>query len=374
MSNHIAVTGTGRAGTSFLVQYLAACGLETHLAANPDGQLDENANAGLEDVPYEGIRLPYVIKSPWLFELADYIVERTDLSFDAVIIPMRDIVDAATSRVVLDMRARYGNTNVHSEVARWENWGVTPGGIVYSLNPMDQARILALGFHEIIRALVRKNVPLIFLDFPLLIEDGAYLWSKLEPVLSQYCSREFALAVHAKLADPDKVRAGKEINDRPSAPLSRTANGQGESLGISYPSHDALDRNALIRELMRLRHVVNSHEATVNELRHHLGQATLETETIRREYAEATQEAEKAGREHADERHKLNAAIEAARAEAKHLEIEYEHRLAIQTVETSTKAAALESTVRQILGSRSWKVTAPLRFIGGLVRRDSART
>jgi len=27
MSNHLIITGTGRTGTTFLVQYLAACGL-----------------------------------------------------------------------------------------------------------------------------------------------------------------------------------------------------------------------------------------------------------------------------------------------------------------------------------------------------------
>jgi len=242
MSNHLIITGTGRTGTTFLVQYLAACGLETHLTSHPDGKLDENANAGLEDLPIHGHTLPYVVKSPWLFEMIDELVARTDITLDAVIIPMRNIVEAAASRVILEMRARYGNEHLDPGIARWENWGQTPGGVVYSLNPIDQARILALGFHETVRALVQKNVPIIFLDFPRLVDDAAYLWSKLESILQRRIGRQDAIAAHAKLADSSKVRAGKEINalqeraaiqhDDPTIPANR----------IAYPSHETLDR------------------------------------------------------------------------------------------------------------------------------------
>ncbi|MEB2513815.1 hypothetical protein SB385_29385, partial [Burkholderia multivorans] len=158
---HILIAGTGRAGTSFLVQYLAACGLDTHLARNPEDRLDENANAGLEDFPTGDANLPYVIKSPWLYEFVDELLARDDIQVDAVIIPMRDLVEAATSRVVNELRARLGNEGLPSELTRWHTWGSTPGGVVYSLNPIDQARLLSMGFHRVIHACVKKRIPLV---------------------------------------------------------------------------------------------------------------------------------------------------------------------------------------------------------------------
>jgi hypothetical protein len=130
-THHVFIAGTGRAGTSFLVQYLHACGLETTLALHPDGKLDEHANAGLEDYPTKGARLPYVMKSPWLYEFVDEMLERDDLVIDAVIMPMRDIVEAAASRAILEMGARFRDERVADDIRHWETWGCTPGGVVY---------------------------------------------------------------------------------------------------------------------------------------------------------------------------------------------------------------------------------------------------
>jgi hypothetical protein len=145
MKHHLLIAGTGRAGTSFLVQYLSECGLDTPQSRYPDARLDEHANAGLEDLPMLDLDHPYVLKSPWLYEFVERLLARDDIRIDAVIIPMRDIVEAAASRVTLSLRERFGDTNLHEEHTLWETWGTTPGGVVYSLNPLDQARLLAMG-------------------------------------------------------------------------------------------------------------------------------------------------------------------------------------------------------------------------------------
>lgn len=243
MKRHLVIAGTGRAGTTFLVQYLTACGLETHLTRHPDEKLDASANAGLEDLPDENSDLPYVIKSPWLYEFIDRLLARTDTAIDAVIIPMRDIVDAASSRITLELQARLGHEAIAEEYTRWETWGTTPGGVVYSLNALDQARLLAIGFHHVVHALVKKNIPIVFLDFPTLVEDGAYLYDRLAPVVGKYISRNDALGVHASLARPDMVRAGKEF----AAPNEVT------KTSIRYPDHLTLDRAALFRALKQSR-------------------------------------------------------------------------------------------------------------------------
>ena len=241
MKHHLLIAGTGRAGTSFLVQYLTACGLDTHLARNPEDRLDENANAGLEDFPTGDANLPYVIKSPWLYEFVDELLARDDIQVDAVIIPMRALVEAATSRVVNELRARLGNEGLPSELTRWHTWGSTPGGVVYSLNPIDQARLLSMGFHRVIHACVKKRIPLLFMEFPRFITDGEYLYEQLRPILNGV-DLSTAMLAHAQTARPDKVRIGGEL-----------ASSTTISKGDLFPNFDALDRVALHREITNAR-------------------------------------------------------------------------------------------------------------------------
>ncbi|WP_146756374.1 hypothetical protein [Burkholderia cepacia] len=241
LKRHLLIAGTGRAGTSFLVQYLAACGLDTHLARNPADRLDENANAGLEDFPASNADLPYVIKSPWLYEFVDELLAREDIRVDAVIIPMRDLVEATSSRVANELRARLGLEGLPGELTRWHTWGSTPGGVVYSLNPLDQARLLSMGFHHVIHACVKKGVPLVFLEFPRFITDGEYLYEQLRPILTGI-DLPTAMLAHTRTAQPDKVRIGGEL-----------ANSANVSKGELFPNFDSLDRVALHREITNSR-------------------------------------------------------------------------------------------------------------------------
>ncbi|NTX27580.1 hypothetical protein HT746_10640 [Burkholderia pyrrocinia] len=268
LKHHLLIAGTGRAGTSFLVQYLTACGLDTHLARNPEDRLDENANAGLEDFPAKNADLPYVIKTPWLYEFVDELLERDDIQVDAVIVPMRDLVEAATSRVVNELRARLGREDIPGELTRWHTWGIVPGGAVYSLNPIDQARLLSMGFHQVIHACVKKRVPLIFLEFPRFITDGEYLYEQLRSILNGIDSSA-AMHAHAKTARPDKVRVGGEL-----------ANSANISKGDLFPSFDALDRVALHREITNARRDRDIHRieaehlrSTIIDVEHRLGES-----------------------------------------------------------------------------------------------------
>ena len=251
MKHHLIIGGTGRAGTTFLVEYLAACGLETQLAKNRNPSYDEAANAGLEDTPLGHPDLSYVVKSPWLYEYVGRLLADPDIAVDAVIVPMRGIVEAATSRVVNELRARHTAAGLPADCGLWESWGATPGGIVYSLNPIDQARLLALGFHELVHALVRHDVPLVLLDFPRFVEDADYLYGKLRPVLGERVERARALEAFRESAAPAKVRIARELATDAGPRPPRAA--EARSPGLVFPSHAALDRMALRRELDRLR-------------------------------------------------------------------------------------------------------------------------
>lgn len=245
MNHHLLIAGTGRAGTTFLVQYLHGCGLETHLTHHPKASLYRHANAGLEDIPIRGKILPYVIKTPWLYEFVGRLLNRDDITIDVAVLPMRDIVEAASSRVTLEMRERYAtlrDADLMEECTKWETWGKTPGGVVYSLNPIDQARILAVGFHQVIHALVGRGVPIVFLDFPRMVEDGEYLYEQLKPYLGSAIDQDAALQLHRSLANPDLVRVGTELNhELPVTPANEVPQ--------IFPSVESLDRMALLREL-----------------------------------------------------------------------------------------------------------------------------
>nr|WP_294521852.1 hypothetical protein [uncultured Rhodopila sp.] len=248
MSRHLLIAGTGRAGTSFLVRYLARLGLDTHLARDvSESGWDATANAGLEDTPLpDGGELPYVIKSPWTYQVIHQALKAGALQFDAAVIPMRDLTEAAGSRCIIEMQAMHRALPWMSELEQtWEHFGHTPGGIVYSNSPVDQGRLLAVGLHQLLEHLVRAEVPVVFLSFPRLIEDADYLYRMLAPVLPHPVDAETALAAHAALADPSKVRVGAEL--RPAT------DGAEPGFVLHGPGPLRLERAALTRTLADVR-------------------------------------------------------------------------------------------------------------------------
>lgn len=238
--HHLLIAGTGRAGTSFLVRFFHELGLETHIGKRGESaHWDENANAGYEDhVLWKSETLPYVAKFPWLFESIDAVLSDRSIVIDGVIVPIRDLHDAASSRVVLEMRNRYASLpQLHNEDNVWEHWAATPGGVIYSLNPIDEARILATGFHRLIERLVAAEVPIYMLAFPRMVEDSDHLLRQLRGCLPADLGDEHIREAHSRVADISKVRVGRESK----------AEDQSESL------LETLDRQALGREILRLR-------------------------------------------------------------------------------------------------------------------------
>jgi hypothetical protein len=241
--HHLLIAGTGRAGTSFLVRWLAAAGLQTHLAGHATPAWHEDANAGLEDLPVvaDWEAAPYVMKSPWLVEVIDELLADPRIVLDGVIIPVRDLTEAATSRVVQELQAAHRKNAWMSGLSRsFEQWGTTPGGVVYSLDPVDQARLLAVSFHRLVQRLVKADIPVVLLDFPRLALDADYLFGKLRRFVPATIAQ--ARAAHAEIADPEKIRVGRELAAM-------------QAVGAPDPGsevHDRLDAVALRREVRRL--------------------------------------------------------------------------------------------------------------------------
>jgi hypothetical protein len=265
---HLLIAGTGRAGTSFLVRFLTDLGLDTHISRFGDGAWDQAAQAGLENTPwYPSADLPYVLKSPWAYQFIDEILANPGIEIEAMIIPMRDLIDAASSRTIVELRAIHQRTPWMAGGRRtWEDWGWTAGGTVFSLNPIDQARLLAVGFHRLVERVVQADVPIIFVAFPRLVEDADYLFNKLKAVLPVEITVEQARQSHQSIADPDLVRASRERRQ-----------------GTEMPSSDELDNIALRRELARLRDCLADAEAAAGEvaqLRERLADAEAPTNAL----------------------------------------------------------------------------------------------
>src|SRR5260370_13101454 len=108
-NSHIIIAGTGRAGTTFLVQYLTELGLDTHLSRHGPEQFDANAQSGFEDMPLRSEALPYVIKTPWMEQYIDEILASSEIRIGAAILPIRNLVESATSRPTLRLRAIHQN-------------------------------------------------------------------------------------------------------------------------------------------------------------------------------------------------------------------------------------------------------------------------
>jgi hypothetical protein len=245
--HHLLIAGTGRAGTSALVKYLAALGLETHLAKRGNPDWNVSAEAGLEDLPAFAATddLPYVIKSPWSHQMITQVLANPGIKLDAVLVPIRDLLEAATSRSVVQLQAVHQGAPWMTQMTTWEQWGETPGGAIYSLDPVDQARLLAVGFHRLLQQAASAEIPIVLLSFPRFAVDPDYLFRQLSSVLPVDVSVARAQEAHAATFRPAKIRVVREV-----APGMRQARSAGEA---ADPRFTALDNAALKREVERLR-------------------------------------------------------------------------------------------------------------------------
>lgn len=190
--NHLVITGTGRAGTTFLVQLLTRLGLETGYP-DPNSGIFENCNAGME-WDLRAPDAPYVVKSPWLCDTLDEILSSGEVVIDHALVPVRDLYEAAESR--RDVMRRSPPEAAHS--------GIMPGGLWLVDRPEDQEAALACQLYRLIRAVARHEVPLTLLDFPRIVHDPEYLFRRLSPALGGIDEEAFRLAFDA-VSRPDQV-------------------------------------------------------------------------------------------------------------------------------------------------------------------------
>src|SRR5450432_2615241 len=144
----IIITGTGRAGTTFLVQLFTELGLDTGYTAQTwRRDYDSHCAAGLEHDLADGAG-PRILKNPAFCETLPDLLRRGDFTVEHAIIPIRALEDAAQSRI------RIGGE------------GKTPGGLTGTCDSASQKPALAVDFHRLVHTLTTHDIPHTFLDFP----------------------------------------------------------------------------------------------------------------------------------------------------------------------------------------------------------------
>ncbi len=193
----VLIAGTGRAGTTFLMQLLTALKLDTGYTADQIDNVDPVSHAGLESGVFRladehepgmwATNPQRIIKSPQSSELLDFIASREDVCLDHVYIPIRHFDDALNSRLRV---------------------GDGPGGLFDGCTNESELRdkLLSL-FYRLVEGLVRHDIAHTFLYFPRLAMDAQYSFRKLQYVLDGTSYEDF-LREFNRLSDQRKINFG----------------------------------------------------------------------------------------------------------------------------------------------------------------------
>jgi len=186
---HIMISGTGRAGTSFLVQLMTRLGLETGFTET-SLRLNENARAGLEwDIRKQNA--PYIVKSPFFCDHAADVLQRSDIALDHVLIPIRDIHAAAESRRFV-VKSALAKLPLLRRLKATIKPPKVPGGLFNTKRPGKQEKVLLEKMHKLLLALSAAQIPVTLLQYPKLVRESAYLYQKLEPILESISYEQFS--------------------------------------------------------------------------------------------------------------------------------------------------------------------------------------
>ncbi len=183
-AHKVIITGTGRAGTTFLVRLLTELGLDTgYTRENWARHYFRHCEAGLEHNLAEP-DTPYIVKNPALCETLESILADGRVVIDHAFIPLRELEAAALSRI------RIGGADQS-----------VPGGLLKTSNPDQQKAVLAEMFHQLVHTLVAHDIPHTFLLFPRFVRDADYAYARLRWLLGNIPLETFRTAF-TRVADP----------------------------------------------------------------------------------------------------------------------------------------------------------------------------
>ncbi|MEA5412634.1 hypothetical protein VB737_12735 [Synechococcus sp. BA-120 BA3] len=235
MRHHVVITGTGRSGTTFLVELLTRLRLDTgwdveNIKETSSSQplrpgmlqsqadvLDKGfvypswdpiARAGLEKSIFDPAA-PYIVKSPGISNFIAKVLADDRIQLDHVFIPIRDLQAAAESRRMV-VRINEQNLSFKNRIkslfkrnARFNRYA---GGLTRtsSLKPGAQEQSLCLQIYELMLNLAACDVPVTFIRYPTLTADAKYLYRKLAPILAGI-SEDVFTSVFSETVRPELV-------------------------------------------------------------------------------------------------------------------------------------------------------------------------
>lgn len=209
---HVMITGTGRAGTTFLVELLTHLGLDTGFSADSVEQKKHRlGRAGLEhDIRKDDS--PYIVKSPWFCDYAEEVISRDDILIEHIFVPIRDLHAAAESRRHV---SETGLSN-RTFLARLKSL-IKPkqfaGGVVHvnSSDSVKQEDVLLKQLYKLMLAISDAEIPVTLIRYPRLTKDSSYLFGKLKPVLQEIEFQSFQDTFN-KVVRPDLVNSFSEAD------------------------------------------------------------------------------------------------------------------------------------------------------------------
>lgn len=204
---HVVITGTGRSGTTFLVELLTHLGLETGFTADDIATRKfKEARAGLEfDIRKQGC--PFIVKSPFFCDYAKEVIRSDDIVIEHIFVPIRDLNAAAESRRFV------AKTKIpHLPILRrlkylLRPWKL-PGGLAYtrSIKPGQQEEALLKQIYKLMLAISGTTLPVTFMRYPRIVKDCPYLFKKLNPILRDITYESFHAAFN-KAVRPELVHS-----------------------------------------------------------------------------------------------------------------------------------------------------------------------
>jgi len=204
---HILIGGTGRAGTTLLVQYFTALGFDTGFSLERAlSRVDDISRSGLEH-PYQkgkaaGRRLAYVAKSPNYGKNLHDDLATGELVVKHCIIPVRELSAAAESRRHVTRQAlASGKTDADRQ----------KGGVIGGPGAdKRQERLLAVQFHRLVHTMLTFDVPIHFLKFPEFAKDQQDLHAALGPIMTEHgVTKEESDQALAMVLRPDFINEFK---------------------------------------------------------------------------------------------------------------------------------------------------------------------
>jgi hypothetical protein len=265
---------------------------------------------------------------------------------------------------------------------------------MYSLSPLDQGRLLAVGFYQLLERVTRAEIPTFLIASPRFLDDPRYLARRLRPLLGSVANEEASLAVHARISDAMKVDPPVEPNAMRLSVAQAITHPCDENAGPV--SHAKLDQRAVRLELARMRRLQAETETALGSSRREVAEARLRGAGAREETRAARTALERAGQtmrieterldgEIAQLREQLAATVEQGEREAAELReqviaangqrdrevAQLNERLAelrVRTDSAQTDAEHWRRTLQEVYSSRSWRLTRGVRAIGRVMQ------